>query len=86
MGLLGKIFAATVAAKALRSARDNRDTQVEGEYLPANSTDVATGIGARANTMLGRAGQIYKENPKLVGGIALLGAAALLASLRQRGR
>jgi hypothetical protein len=82
MGLLGKIFAVTAASKALRNARANSAAQ--SEYIPANSTDVSTGLGARTNAVLGRAGEIYKQNPKLVGGIALLGAAALLASMKRR--
>ncbi|MGZ5597834.1 MAG: hypothetical protein ACXWG3_14395 [Usitatibacter sp.] len=71
MGILGSIFA-------------RRDNAQAGQYLPAGTTDVSTGIGARANAVLGRAQQIYQQNPKLVGGIALLGAAALLASIKRR--
>jgi hypothetical protein len=83
MGLLGKIFAVTAASKAFRSARADRAPQ--SEYIPAGSNAVSPGFGSTANAVLDRAGQIYKQNPKLVGGIALLGAAALLASIK-RGR
>jgi hypothetical protein len=80
MGLLGNIFAGRAAANAADSAGNAQ----AGQYIPANTTDVSTGIGARANAVLGRAQQIYQQNPKLVGGIALLGAAALLASMKRR--
>ena len=33
--------------------------------------------------MVDRAGAFYKENPKLVGGLALLAAAALWVGIRQ---
>ena len=83
MGLLGKIFAVTAASKAFRGARNENAAQ--SEYIPATAPDASTGLAGRANAVLGRAGQIYKDNPKLVGGIALLGAAALLAGMK-RGR
>jgi hypothetical protein len=86
MGLLTKIFAAKAGAKVLQSMRANRAAS-QGQYIPATETQAAgTGLATRGNAMLDRATQIYKQNPKLVGGLAVLGAAALLTSMKRRGR
>ena len=41
-------------------------------------------VAARGGPLADRATQIYRKNPKLVGGIALAAGALLLTSLRKR--
>jgi len=71
--------------------RDLATTPVEpantlgpGDTLPANAS-LGQRIGASGNAALGKATQFYKENPKLVGGVALVASALLLNRLRGRG-
>jgi hypothetical protein len=45
-------------------------------------SDIGNRITARGNAMLGKATQFYKENPKLVGGAALIASALLLNKMR----
>ena len=40
---------------------------------------------ARSGALVDRATQIYRNNPKTVGGAALLGAVALLGLVKNRG-
>ena len=47
-------------------------------------SDIRDSITARGNAMIGKATQFYKENPKLVGGAALLASALLLNKMRSR--
>ena len=53
-----------------------------GEYVPAESQSM-TGWKGQANAVLGRATQVYKQNPKLIGGLALLGLAGMLVRMKQ---
>jgi len=43
-------------------------------------------LGTSGGAMVDRATQIYKENPKMVGGVALLASALLLNRLRRPAR
>ena len=52
------------------------------DTLPATVDDVKGRITAGGRDLAGRATQFYKENPKLVGGIALVASALLLNRLR----
>ena len=73
--------------------RRNRDlavTPVEpaetlgpNDVIPAGS--MRDRITAGGNAALGKATEFYKQNPKLVGGLALLGSALLLNRMRSRG-
>lgn len=54
-----------------------------GEYVPAQSTNAVTGWKGQAGAVLDRASQVYKQNPKLIGGVALLGLAGLLVRMKQ---
>ena len=47
-------------------------------------SDIRNRISAGGNAMLGKATQFYKDNPKLVGGAALLASALLLNKMRSR--
>lgn len=52
------------------------------DTLPATANDVAGRITAGGRDLASKATQIYKDNPKLVGGIALVASAILLNRLR----
>jgi len=61
------------------------------DTLPATTTPgtMATWkdrITAGGTAAVDKATQIYKENPKLVGGLAVLAGAAILAGMKKRGR
>ena len=45
---------------------------ISGEVMPRSSTTIA-----------GRATQIYKQNPKLIGGLALIASAVLLNRMKR---
>ena len=59
------------------------------DTLPATtSSSVASWkdrIAQGGNAALGKATQVYKENPKLIGGLAVLAGAAILAGMKKRG-
>jgi hypothetical protein len=42
-------------------------------------------IAQGGNAALGKATQVYRENPKLIGGLAVLAGAAILAGMKKRG-
>ena len=50
--------------------------------LPAAADDVAGRITAGGRDLATKATQIYKENPKLIGGLALVASALLLNRMR----
>jgi len=77
MGMLGNLF--------------NRNAAANPNLPAAYSTPPAGGslkdrFYAGSNAVIDRATQIYQRNPKLVGGLALLAGAAVLAGVRKRGR
>ena len=81
MGLLGKLIAGKVVAKAMRKLKQ-KDAAAQaamrvqqGQYIPAGAS-VASRTG-----MAGKAVDFYEKNPKLVTGAATLIMAALAASL-----
>ena len=43
-------------------------------------------LAARGGLMVDKATQVYKKHPKLIGGLALVAGAAILASMKRRGR
>ena len=53
------------------------------DNLPATANDVAGRITAGGKDLASKATQIYKENPKLVSGIALVASALLLSRMRR---
>jgi hypothetical protein len=64
-----------------------RSTQVAPRPAPAPvSGSIASRMGAAGSDMVGRATKIYKDNPKTVGGIALIASALLLNRLKARPR
>jgi hypothetical protein len=42
-------------------------------------------IAAGGSAAVDKATQIYKQNPKLIGGLAVLAGAAILAGMKKRG-
>ena len=85
MGLLGKLITGKVAATAINRHLAKREAARQaGQYIPASAAG-STAV-TRAKTYGGaiydRAGQVYKQNPKLVTTLAsgaLLVAAAAFA-------
>jgi hypothetical protein len=63
---------------------DPASTLGSRDVVPAGS-DIAGRISAGGNAIVGKATQIYKQNPKLIGGVALLASALLLNKMRSRG-
>lgn len=53
-----------------------------GDVVPADSGWTSR-IGTTGGAMVDKATRIYKENPKMVGGVALLAGALLLNHLRR---
>ena len=73
--------------------RRNRDRQlaatsappqpaIQGEVIPANS--FANSLRANGNLALNRATEVYRKNPKMVGGLAVLAGALLLNRMKSR--
>jgi uncharacterized protein (DUF2345 family) len=81
MGILGKIFAGKLAANAMNRANRRTDLPAEGQYIPAARSDIALGA---PGSILDRAGQFYKQNPKKVHALGAVAAAILLTRLGQR--
>jgi hypothetical protein len=52
------------------------------EVVPANAAPTSR-LGMSGGAMVDKATQIYKQNPKMVGGLALLASALLLNRLRR---
>ena len=55
------------------------------DTLPANMGSLKDKISAGGNAAVDKATQIYKQNPKLIGGLAVLAGAAILAGMKKRG-
>ena len=74
MGIFNRFRNTTTdAASTLGNSVDN---------LPATANDVAGRISAGGRDLASKATQIYKQNPKLVSGIALVASAILLNRMR----
>jgi len=62
--------------------RTSTTTPTTVNDLPAAANDVAGRITAGGRDLATKATQIYKENPKLVSGLALVASALLLNRMR----
>jgi len=87
MGMLGNLVTGTIVSKVLRNRDEKRRSdELQGtagaEYIPANSVD--NSVQGRANAMVGRASQFYRQNPTLVHALAATAGAVLLSRLRRR--
>jgi hypothetical protein len=83
MGLLGNI----IAGKALQKVGQRMNQRrAEGDYIPAGSpaTTAGTGLQSTANAALTRAGEFYKQNPKMVAGLGVAAALMALSALKRR--
>ena len=60
------------------------------DTLPANTAGTMANwkdrIASGGNAAIDKATQVYQKNPKLVGGLAVLAGAAILAGMKKRGR
>jgi hypothetical protein len=70
-----------------------RNTSVEpystlgsADTLPPEAGDWRSRVAAGGTAVVDRATQIYRQNPKLVSGLAVLAGAALIAGMKRRGR
>jgi hypothetical protein len=83
MGILGKLFVGKLAANAIRRMERRNAPAETGEYLPASSAGEGA-IQPRSASMVDRARDLYSRNPKLIGTIGMVAAAALLTRMRRR--
>jgi len=67
------------------TATEPYNTLGSADTLPAGNASLRDRIAAGGSAAIDRATQIYRQNPKLVGGLAVLAGAALLVGLRKRG-
>jgi hypothetical protein len=67
------------------TATEPYNTLGSADALPATDASLRDRIAAGGSAAIDRATQIYKQNPKLVGGLAVLAGAALLVGLKKRG-
>jgi len=86
MGMLGNLVTGTLLSKARRRRADTQRANdlgaSSGEYIPATSAD--NSMQGRANAIVGRASQFYRQNPTLVHALAATAGAVLLTRLRRR--
>ena len=61
------------------------NTLGSSDTLPATAGSLRDRITAGGSAAIDKATQIYKQNPKLVGGLAVLAGAAILAGMKKRG-
>jgi hypothetical protein len=59
------------------------DTLGTADTLPASPASFGGRIAASGNAALNKAASIYRENPKVVGGLALLASALVLNRLKR---
>jgi hypothetical protein len=79
MGTMGNMV-----SRVLGKGRAPATTTAQGQYIPASqSQGTMDALGTQANAVLQRATDVYRRNPKLVGGIGLVALAALLVKVKQ---
>ena len=83
MGILGNMFNRNSTATA-NVPTDPYSTLGSSDTLPANAS-LRDRLAAGGGAVVDRATQFYKQNPKLVGGLAVLAGAAILAGMKKRG-
>ena len=74
MGLLDRFM----PTKTRNLPQEPSSTLGQGDVIPANG-----GYMDKAGTYVGKATDFYKQNPKLVGGVALLASALLLNRMKR---
>jgi hypothetical protein len=82
MGMIGKVVGGALAGKILQKALAKRSTtQTTGQYVPRRSLDTVRGtVVQRGTSVLDKAGNFYRENPKLVHSVGSAILAVALAS------
>ena len=60
-------------------------SQAQSPSIYEGDRSIGPTVRARSGALVDRATQIYRNNPKTVGGAALLGAVALLGLVKNRG-
>lgn len=55
-----------------------------GDVIPASAASRGNRLRAGGNAALNRASDVYRRNPKMVGGLALLAGALLLKRMKAR--
>lgn len=72
------------------TATEPYSTLGSSDTLPANVGSTMASwkdrLATGSNAALDKATQVYQKNPKLVGGLAVLAGAAILAGMKKRGR
>ena len=63
---------------------DPSSTLGKSDVIPASLDSMASRISTSGGAMVDRGMKIYRDNPKLVGGAALIASALLLNRLRSR--
>jgi hypothetical protein len=88
MGLLSKIIAAKATTRVVQKMNErSRAAKAQAEYIPAGQSvpaTRATALQTNATAMLDRAGQFYKQNPKMVAGLGVAAALMALSALKRR--
>ena len=79
MGMFGNVFN---RGRNVTVPSDPSSTLGQADTLPAS---MGGRIAASGNAALDKATQIYQKNPKLVGGLAAVGAAILLSRMKRGG-
>lgn len=88
MSLLGKLIAAKATSKVVQKMNErSRAARNQAEYIPAGASLPATragGLQSSATAYLDKAGQFYKQNPKMVAGLGIAAALMALSALKRR--
>ena len=71
--------------RSTTTATEPYSTLGSSDTLPANLNNLKDRISAGGSAALDKATQVYKQNPKLIGGLAVLAGAAILAGMKKRG-
>jgi hypothetical protein len=70
--------------RGMANAHARPDTNIlSGEVVPAASS-YGNKLRAGSNAALNRASEVYRKNPKMVGGLALVAGALLLNRMKAR--
>ena len=85
MGLLRKIIAAKAAQKIIEKL-DEKGRAPRWQPVPADAPPASPPLRDRVgnNSVLAGAGRVYRENPKLVAGLGVVGALLALHQLTRR--
>ena len=83
MGILSKIIAANVTTRIVKGLNQAGRGRTAGPVATATTAPRQTYLPANP-TLIDRATQVYRDNPKMVAGAGVLIAAAALQALTRR--